>query len=62
MSLQTITLKFFPKYQFLIGLNIQMHKTHSLEDEQVYDGIDIELGIGLLVFSLTILRKEKGAE
>ena len=61
MHIHAINFKFFPKYQFLFGVNMYMHQTHSLEDNKVYSGIDFELGIGLFVLTIEVLKKKKGA-
>lgn len=60
MGIHRIQLRFFPKFQFLLGLHVQMHEIISMENNEAYDGVDIELGIGILVFSVT-LAKKKGA-
>lgn len=62
MSIHKINLKFFSKYNCLLGLNIFMHETFSMETEEAYDGIDIELGIGIAILTISLLKKRKGAE
>lgn len=61
MSIHDVRLSFFPKYQFLLGLHFLAHETFDMKDEQSYDGIDIEVGIGIIVLTITILKR-KGAE
>lgn len=60
MSIHDVRLSFFPKYQFLLGINFLSHETFDMKDEQAYDGMDIELGVGIIVLSITILKR-KGA-
>jgi hypothetical protein len=61
MGLNNISISFLPKYQLLLGLNVIMHETFDMKTESEYDGIDVEFGIGILLLTVTILRKKKGA-
>jgi hypothetical protein len=58
MGIQDIRLKFLPKYQILIGINVNVIQTFETSTEKYYDGVDIEVGIGILLFSITILNKK----
>jgi hypothetical protein len=61
MGLNNISISFLPKYQLLLGLNIIMHETFDMKTESEYDGIDIEFGVGILLLTITVLKKKKGA-
>lgn len=61
MRIERFTFKFVPKYQLLIGLNVMMHETFDIKEEQAYDGVDIEFGLGLFILTIVLLKK-KGAE
>lgn len=60
MKLAKVDLTFFPKYQFLLGCNIYMHETMDMKKEERYDGIDIEIGLGILILTISLLSKKKG--
>lgn len=57
MRLHSINIKFFPKYQLLIGFNVLMHETVDMKKDIKYDGVDIEFGIGLILLTITVLKK-----
>ena len=57
MRLHSINIKFFPKYQLLLGFNVLMHETVDMKENIKYDGIDIEFGIGLILLTITVLKK-----
>ena len=57
MRLHSINIKFFPKYQLLLGFNVLMHETVDMKENIKYDGVDIEFGIGLILLTITVLKK-----
>lgn len=61
MGIHKLSFSLFPKYQFLLGLNIIMHETFDVKTEEAYDGMDVEIGLGILLFTISILTKKKGA-
>ena len=54
-------LKVFSKYQFLIGASINMCETFEISTEKTYDCVDIQLGIGILLLTVTLTYKKQGS-
>lgn len=53
--------KLFPKYQFLIGASVNMCETFEISTEKTYDSVDIQLGAGILLLTITLVFKKKGS-
>lgn len=60
MSLK-FNLKVFPKYQFLIGASVHMCETFEISTEKTYDSVDIQIGIGILLLTATLIFKKEGS-
>jgi len=61
MGIEKIKLQFFPKHDFLVGLNVESVMTFDMSNQDEYDGWNVKLGIGVVLFTVSILKKRKGA-
>jgi hypothetical protein len=56
-----IRLKFFPKYHFLVGFNVMACETIETSTDKRYDSFEVELGIGIVLLSISLYFNKKGS-
>lgn len=56
-----IRFKLFPKYHFLVGLNVIACETIEMSTEKRYDSFEVEIGIGIVLLSVSLYFNKKGS-
>ena len=54
-------ISFFPKYHFLLGVNVHMCETYEISSEKKYDTVEVQLGLALAVLHFSVTVNKKGS-